>query len=64
MPCEAPVTIATFGVGVILNAETPPMRRGLGNCSAGLRTYADGDTPTAARVAARTNYRHLRRQTR
>ena len=48
MPCEAPVTIATFGVGVILNAETPPLRRGLGNCSAGLRTYADGGAPTAA----------------
>ena len=40
MPCEAPVTIATFCVVVIPNAETPQMRRGLGDCSAGLRIYA------------------------
>jgi hypothetical protein len=53
MPCEAPVTIATFGVGVILNAETPPMRRGLDNCSAGCGGVSTtvplvcGPTPTA-----------------
>src|SRR5882757_2903747 len=39
---------------LLLNAETPPMRRGLGNYSAGLRAYADGGATTAAGFAGRT----------
>ena len=39
---------------LLLSAETPPMRRGLGDYSAGLRTCADGGATTEAGFVGRT----------